>query len=241
MSRKVGTSPTRQARAARPDAGGIRRRVVGHRADHPALRPLHDQGRLAEPEVDRADRRLTERALSLAAMPASLIAREAGRRRKRSLRRVTSRRMPARGPGCSGSLHPRESASPQTFHRAGDPCPDLPLRTSPRRSATFTAVDDVNLTVPHGTFVCLLGPSGCGKTTLVAHDRRPRRADRRRDPARRRRHHAGADAQAQSRHGVPVAGAVSASVRRRQHRLSAAHPRRAQGRAEEARRRAARR
>ena len=31
----------------------------------------------------------------------------------------------------------------------------------------FTAVDDVNLTVPHGKFVCLLGPSGCGKTTLL--------------------------------------------------------------------------
>jgi len=31
----------------------------------------------------------------------------------------------------------------------------------------FAAVDNVNLSVPHGTFVCLLGPSGCGKTTLL--------------------------------------------------------------------------
>ncbi|WP_147181179.1 MULTISPECIES: ABC transporter ATP-binding protein [Alphaproteobacteria] len=31
----------------------------------------------------------------------------------------------------------------------------------------FTAVDQVQLTVPHGTFVCMLGPSGCGKTTLL--------------------------------------------------------------------------
>jgi putative spermidine/putrescine transport system ATP-binding protein len=31
----------------------------------------------------------------------------------------------------------------------------------------FKAVENVNLSVPHGTFVCLLGPSGCGKTTLL--------------------------------------------------------------------------
>ncbi len=31
----------------------------------------------------------------------------------------------------------------------------------------FTAVDHVQLSVPHGTFVCMLGPSGCGKTTLL--------------------------------------------------------------------------
>ncbi|WP_265518272.1 ABC transporter ATP-binding protein [Nitratireductor luteus] len=31
----------------------------------------------------------------------------------------------------------------------------------------FAAVDRVNLSVPHGTFVCMLGPSGCGKTTLL--------------------------------------------------------------------------
>jgi len=31
----------------------------------------------------------------------------------------------------------------------------------------FTAVDNVALNVPNGSFVCLLGPSGCGKTTLL--------------------------------------------------------------------------
>ena len=36
-----------------------------------------------------------------------------------------------------------------------------------KRFGAVTAVEDVNLTVAHGTFVCLLGPSGCGKTTLL--------------------------------------------------------------------------
>jgi len=32
---------------------------------------------------------------------------------------------------------------------------------------SFTAVQDINLTVSEGEFVALLGPSGCGKTTLL--------------------------------------------------------------------------
>ena len=44
---------------ARPDAGGIRSRFLRDRADHPALRPLYVEGRLDEPEVDRADRRVS--------------------------------------------------------------------------------------------------------------------------------------------------------------------------------------
>ncbi len=32
---------------------------------------------------------------------------------------------------------------------------------------TFTAVEDVNLTLAVGEFACLLGPSGCGKSTLL--------------------------------------------------------------------------
>jgi putative spermidine/putrescine transport system ATP-binding protein len=36
-----------------------------------------------------------------------------------------------------------------------------------KQFGSFTAVDNVELNVPHGTFVCLLGPSGCGKTTLL--------------------------------------------------------------------------
>ena len=96
----------------------------------------------------------------------------------------------------------------------------LALKDVTKRFGDFTAVDAINLGVPHGTFVCLLGPSGCGKTTLlrmIAGLEEPTGGAILLDDAG---HHAGADAQAQSRHGVPVAGAVPASVRRRQHRLS---------------------
>ena len=30
-----------------------------------------------------------------------------------------------------------------------------------------TAVDKIDLTIPHGSYCCLLGPSGCGKTTIL--------------------------------------------------------------------------
>lgn len=43
----------------------------------------------------------------------------------------------------------------------------LALNSVSKQFGTFTAVDHVQLTVPHGTFVCMLGPSGCGKTTLL--------------------------------------------------------------------------
>ena len=45
--------------------------------------------------------------------------------------------------------------------------PGLKLENVTKKFGTFTAVKNVDLTVPHGTFVCLLGPSGCGKTTLM--------------------------------------------------------------------------
>lgn len=32
---------------------------------------------------------------------------------------------------------------------------------------TLRAIDNIDLELPHGQFVCLLGPSGCGKTTLL--------------------------------------------------------------------------
>ena len=43
----------------------------------------------------------------------------------------------------------------------------LTLSHVTKEFGTFKAVNNVSLSVPEGTFVCLLGPSGCGKTTLM--------------------------------------------------------------------------
>jgi len=44
---------------------------------------------------------------------------------------------------------------------------DLVLERVTKEFATFTAVDDLSLSVPQGSFFALLGPSGCGKTTTL--------------------------------------------------------------------------
>jgi spermidine/putrescine transport system ATP-binding protein len=43
----------------------------------------------------------------------------------------------------------------------------LELRGLTKEFATFTAVDNLDLDVPAGSFFALLGPSGCGKTTTL--------------------------------------------------------------------------
>jgi putative spermidine/putrescine transport system ATP-binding protein len=43
----------------------------------------------------------------------------------------------------------------------------IDLRSVTKRFDQTLAVDDISLTIPHGSYCCLLGPSGCGKTTIL--------------------------------------------------------------------------
>ena len=45
--------------------------------------------------------------------------------------------------------------------------PAIELRHLTKRFGGHTAVDDVNVSVPSGSFLVLVGPSGCGKSTLL--------------------------------------------------------------------------
>ena len=56
---------------------------------------------------------------------------------------------------------------PEPVSRDGGSPSDLRISGVTKRFGTFTAVDDLTLTVPAGSFFALLGPSGCGKTTTL--------------------------------------------------------------------------
>jgi putative spermidine/putrescine transport system ATP-binding protein len=49
----------------------------------------------------------------------------------------------------------------------GQPSGEIRLVNLTKTFGASTAVDNISLTIPHGSYCCLLGPSGCGKTTIL--------------------------------------------------------------------------
>jgi putative spermidine/putrescine transport system ATP-binding protein len=61
----------------------------------------------------------------------------------------------------------QESAKSKIQQELAAQSSGVTLRSVTKKYGSFTAVQDINLDVPPGSYTCLLGPSGCGKTTTL--------------------------------------------------------------------------
>jgi putative spermidine/putrescine transport system ATP-binding protein len=59
------------------------------------------------------------------------------------------------------------STQASTAVPAGQTSGEIRLVDIAKKFGSSYAVQNINLTIPHGSYCCLLGPSGCGKTTIL--------------------------------------------------------------------------
>ena len=159
MSRKVGTAPTlkREVLDLTPEE------FAAVSSDIEPIIPRYD---LYTSKSDWLNQKWTELIVGLRRSPSALRAAfdDGGERQAASRRSLAAA---ARERRCEQPARRMQHARCRRWRNQREPMSGLAINDITKQFGNFTAVDNVNLTVPHGTFVCLLGPSGCGKTTLL--------------------------------------------------------------------------
>lgn len=67
----------------------------------------------------------------------------------------------------NGARAVTQAATTDTQRALADAAAGVSLRSVTKKYGAITAVENVTLDIPAGSYCCLLGPSGCGKTTVL--------------------------------------------------------------------------